>query len=349
MPETNCAKLSKSDTLLIVSEDPKYGWYNKDITNLIYNQAKKCGIKTDIMIVGEPTNDPDNNLKIEIDKYDCALFFARIGDQDRFETYTSSTKRIMSYVRNTESFFSLFGSTNYNAMEELKKVIDNLILNANMVEIRCPLGTKIVGKITESQSKINNSDVSVIRFPIVIHSPILANNFSGKVVLSKYLTPTGSKVYKPNYLKLDEPVNVILKNGKIINFLGDTKQVRNVIKHYKNISKMFSIDEKAVHSWHSGIHPGINYRHKISNNPDMWSNTMFVSSKYLHFHTCGNYAPGEICWMVANSTIKIDGKEIFEKGVLKVHSFKETIDCLNKWDDLKNLYATNKVNIKLET
>ena len=62
---------------------------------------------------------------------------------------------------------------------------------------------------------------------------------------------------------------------------------------------MFSIDEKAVHSWHSGIHPGINYSKKISFNPDMWSNTMFVSSKYLHFHTCGNYAPGEICWMVA--------------------------------------------------
>ena len=81
----------------------------------------------------------------------------------------------------------------------------------------------------------------------------------------------------------------------------------------------------------------------------MWSNTMFVSPKYLHFHTCGNYAPGEICWMVANSTIKIDGKEIFEKGVLKVHSFVETIDCLNKWDDLKSLYAMNKVNIKLET
>ena len=47
-----------------------------------------------------------------------------------------------------------------------------------------------------------------------------------------------------------------------------------------------------------------------------------------------------------NSTIKIDGKEIFEKGVLKVHSFEETIDCLNKWNDLKNLYATNKVNFK---
>ena len=42
------------------------------------------------------------------------------------------------------------------------------------------------------------------------------------------------------------------------------------------------------------------------------------------------------------------GKEIFDKGVLKVHSFEETIDCLNKWNDLKNLYATNKVNFKLE-
>ena len=136
----------------------------------------------------------------------------------------------MSYVRSNESLFSLFGSTNYNAMRELKKVIDNLILSSNMIEITCPLGTEIVGTITETQSKINNNDVSVIRFPVVIHSPILANNFSGKVILSKYLTPTGSKVYKPNYLKLDKPVNVIIKNGKIINFLGETKQVRKCYK-----------------------------------------------------------------------------------------------------------------------
>ena len=74
----NCAKLSKNDSLLIVSEDPKYGWYNKDITDLIYYQAKKCGIKTDIMIVGEPTNDPNDNLKIEIEKYDCALFLLEL-------------------------------------------------------------------------------------------------------------------------------------------------------------------------------------------------------------------------------------------------------------------------------
>ncbi len=111
-----------------------------------------------------------------------------------------------------------------------------------------------------------------------------------------------------------------------------------VKNHYEYVSKLFNINKNVVHSWHAGIHPGIIYNNAVDENPDRWSNTIFASPKYLHFHTCGNYAPGEICWMIANHTIKLDGIPIWENGKLNVRSFDETLECINKWQDLKVLY-----------
>ena len=51
-------------------------------------------------------------------------------------------------------------------------------------------------------------------------------------------------------------------------------------------------------------------------NPDLWSNTIFGSPGYLHFHTCGDYPPGEICWMVAAPTVTADGRAIWRGGAL---------------------------------
>ena len=52
----NCADLSKNQTLLIISEDPLLGWYNKDITDALAAEAKGMGIKATILEVGGPEN-----------------------------------------------------------------------------------------------------------------------------------------------------------------------------------------------------------------------------------------------------------------------------------------------------
>ena len=336
----NCANLSSNQSLLIISEDEKYGWYSKDVTEVIYNEANNLGIKSDILEVGKPNNKSKDKLKEIIDAYDCTIFFARLGDQDRFESDFFKSKRVMSYIKSTESLLSSFGSTNYHGMQELKEVINTLMLQSNEIEITCPLGTKISGRINKNQF-INNTEVSVLRFPVVVTVPILADHFSGKIVLTDYLTSTGSKVYEPNNIKLEEPVIVTVNNGKIANFSGDTQTIKKIENHYSQISNMFDIDKNFVHSWHPGINPGISFKEPIAKNPDKWSNTIFPSPRYLHFHTCGNYAPGEICWMILNHSVKIDGISIWENGTLKVESFKETSACIDKWQDLKYLYRVN--------
>ena len=245
----------------------------------------------------------------------------------------------MSYVRNIDSLCSLFASTNYEEMQRFKDVINKIIFDADNIEISCPLGTNLKGTI--DKKNINqNKDTSVVRFPVVVPSPILAKNFSGEVVLDGYLTSTGSKVYEPISLKIESPVTATILNGKIANLNGEKKVVEKIEKHYETVSKIFNIDHDIVHSWHAGINPGIHYSNSVEENPDRWSNTIFPSPKYLHFHTCGNYAPGEICWMIANHNIKIDNVPLWENGILKVDSFDETIQHLQNSSDLRNLYNT---------
>ena len=336
----NCAGLNENDTLLIISEDSKFGWYDKDISIAVYDYAKnKLGLSTELLIVGEPKNNAKDTLEKIIDNYDCAIFFARIGDQERFEKPLSNTKRIMSYVRNIDSLCSLFASTNYEEMKKFKDVINKIIFDADNIEISCPLGTNLKGTIYKKNIN-QNKDTSIVRFPVVVPSPILAKNFSGEVVLDGYLTSTGSKVYEPISLKIESPVTATILNGKIANLNGEKKVVEKIVKHYETVSKIFNIDHDIVHSWHAGINPGIHYSNSVEENPDRWSNTIFPSPKYLHFHTCGNYAPGEICWMIANHNIKIDNVPLWENGILKVDSFDETIQHLQNSSDLRNLYNT---------
>ena len=336
----NCAELNENDTLLIISEDSKFGWYDKDISIAVYDYAKnKLGLSTELLIVGEPKNNAKDTLEKIIDNYDCAIFFARIGDQERFEKPLSNTKRIMSYVRNIDSLCSLFASTNYEEMKKFKDVINKIIFDADNIEISCPLGTNLKGTIDKKNINQNN-DTSIVRFPVVVPSPILAKNFSGEVVLDGYLTSTGSKVYEPISLKIESPVTATILKGKIANLNGEKKVVEKIVKHYETVSKIFNIDHDIVHSWHAGINPGIHYSNSVEENPDRWSNTIFPSPKYLHFHTCGNYAPGEICWMIANHNIIIDNVPLWENGILKVDSFDETIQHLQNSSDLRNLYNT---------
>ena len=333
-----CAELNKNDSLLIISEDPKFGWYDKDISLSVYNYAKNnLEINTELLIVGEPKNNSKNTLGKIIDDYDCAIFFARIGDQERFEELSSNTKRVMSYVRNIDSLCSSFASANYKEMIKFKDIINKIIFKASYIKISCPLGTKLEGEI-EKKNINQNKDTSVLRFPVVVPTPILAKTFSGEVILSGYLTSTGSKVYEPISLKIEHPITAKIVNGKIIDFTGKKKVVEKVQKHYETVSKIFNIDRYVVHSWHAGINPGIHYSHSIEEDPDRWSNTIFPSPKYLHFHTCGDYAPGEICWMIANPTIKIDDKPLWENGILKVNSFDESIGSIQNSSDLRKLF-----------
>ena len=184
------------------------------------------------------------------------------------------------------------------------------------------------------------ADVSVQRFPLGVPKPMNASGFSGRVAVARYLAPTGSKVYQPATLEIECTIFAEIESGRIKDFSGDDACVAQARAHYERVASLFGIDGHVVHSWHAGIHPACTSRRNAAEDPDRWANTVFPNPRFLHFHTCGDYAPGEICWMVLDHTITVDGEALWEKGCIRVEAFPQLRECLDAWPVLKPLFAS---------
>ena len=332
----DCADLKAGDTLLIISEDPQYGWYDKAAPDIVAKQAEEMGITPTRIYVGEPGNLPDPVVDATITAHDCTIYFARIGDQDRFSELAPGKKSVMSYIRDEEMLGSAYGRTPYGASVQLKEAINDILLSAENIKITCPAGTDVEGRAS-SEARSEKADVSVHRFPLGVPLPLAASGFSGRVAITHFITPTGSKTYHPASITLENTVFADFTDGRIDGFSGAKRDVIRTEDHYSMVARKFNIDPNFVHSWHAGIHPGCDYKHPASDDPDRWSNTVFTNPRVLHFHTCGAYAPGEICWMIFDHTVCVDGINLWEDGRLCLDSFLQTRACLESSPELAAL------------
>ena len=333
----NCTQIKDGETLLIVAEDPKFGWYDEATPKFIESQAHDMGIETLLVNVGGPEISRCPKLDAAIKSHDCTIFFSRIGDQVRFAIPPEGTRSVMCYIRDMEMLGSPYGCVNYHAFREFKNAIDSILFKARKIEITCPLGTNFIGALT-AKTRDEQDDVSVSRFPLGVPTPLDATEFSGQISMDRFLAPTGSKVYDPPFVKISSPVIANVEKGRIVGFVGDAENVTNIENHYKNISEKFNIDPNVVHSWHAGIHPGSDYKRAEAEDPDCWSNSVFTNPNYVHFHTCGDYAPGEISCTIPEHTIEIDGIALWKGGKLLPLEFDETKEVIHKWSELAELF-----------
>ncbi|MGB0629754.1 MAG: hypothetical protein ACPGRZ_03590 [Alphaproteobacteria bacterium] len=334
----NCARLEAGQSVLIVQEDPALGWYDREMAEALAAEVRSLGAEARVLQVAGPEVEAD---AIRVDDasadHDCIVYLARLGDMDRFEASTDGKTRVMSYARNAGMLASPYGTTDHQVFLDLKEAVNDVLLGADRILVTCPLGTNLSGTVTDRERE-NAADVKVRRFPMGVPQPVIASTFSGKVALARYLTPTGSQPYEPAALKIASPVFAIVENGRIAGFEGDTDTVDSVKAHYKVVSEKFGIDRDAIHSWHAGIHPACAYEGDAARDPDHWSNTVFTNPRFLHVHTCGAYPPGEICWMVLDHTVEIDGVKLWEKGRLLTDTFGGISACVEKWSVLKDLF-----------
>jgi len=332
-----CAELDGTETLLIVCESPELGWYDDTGPAATVAAAQGMGIRPTVLNVGAPENVRDPRLVEAMDNHDCSIFFARIGDQDRFAEPVPGKKTVMSYARTEFELASAYGRADHKALVELKQAVNDILLGADVIQITCPHGTDITGNASQTKRE-NLGDVSVRRFPMGVPQPLDASGMSGRVALSRYLTPTGSKTYEPPSVPIEGIVMVDVSQGRIGGFEGDAGPVAEIRNHYKMVSEKFGIDADVIHSFHAGIHPGNAYNRMAEDDPDRWSNSVFTNPRILHFHTCGDYAPGEICWMLIDHTLTVDGKALWLDGRLCVETFEQTARCLDDWPDLRPLF-----------
>ena len=97
--------MARADRLAIISEDPSLRWYDGEVPEVVHKTAKQMGLHTTVISVNGPSPDctlPPNAIEA-LASHDHTIFFARIGDQSRFNLHADTKAPIMSYARSAAS------------------------------------------------------------------------------------------------------------------------------------------------------------------------------------------------------------------------------------------------------
>lgn len=343
----NCAGMKSGESLVILHEDPALGWYDRAAPEAIAACARRMGMKPTLIQVNAPgRNEPlAETIETAMAEHDQTIFFARLGDQDRFAPARTSRPAVMSYVTDAALLATRFGRTDHKAMVELKDMLNKIMDRAEEIHVTCPSGTDLKGRLLPGGDD-GPEDVSISRYPMGVYKPIPMSGFSGRVAVTRYVTPTGSRPYEPAVLTLEGTVFAHVDKGRITGFEGP--EAERVEAHYRHVADLFGIAPMIADSWHSGMHPACDFQGRASDDVDKWGNTVFCNPRVLHCHTCGDYAPGEICWMVFDPVIRIDGAVLWDKGRMNVRQCPELTEFSRKWPEIGQMLENPATGIGLD-
>lgn len=312
----NCAECKPGERLLIVFETENDGYYDAALARTIASVARRMGLSVDTFGVPllHDVRDPGAALAARMDAVQCTIFLARLGDQIRFRTARSSMRQVISYALDCETLASPFGTIAYQAFEKLSAAINVAIAKARKIHVTCPAGTDFHGN--PAAFAAGSCDTTRKRFPVSVFAPVPATGFQGRIAQNGFLTGTGSHFYSPSSCEVRDTLIVNFEESKITGFDGSHRDVEAARRHYEFVGNKYGIDTFHVHSWHAGIHPGCAYHAPAGQFFERWSGSAFGNPRLLHFHTCGDYPPGEISLNVLDPTVWIDGVAVWEDGRL---------------------------------
>lgn len=344
----NCVAARPGDRLLIVREDSRHGYYDCTVSAFVADRARVLGLAVEEVEIGPPGVDRDlpADLMAAMATVDHTVFFARMGDQLRFDGLPGQCTKTMVYAYDVACLGSGFGTTSHALMREIKAHVEGALMRAETIRVTCPLGTEVTGSPT-SFTDDETGEVKISRFPMTVFKPVPAAGFSGRIALARWLIGSGSRYYQPFEARLDETVFAILDQGRVVDFEGPKTVTRCVRDHHMKIGAMFGIDPFLVHSWHAGIHPQTFYPLPAGHNPARWSALAFGSPRYLHFHVCGDQPPGEICWTVIDPTIQLDGKPAWQDGRLVLVNTSDAKAIMARYRDGLTAFAQSSRDIGL--
>ena len=162
---------------------------------------------------------------------------------------------------------------------------------------------------------------------------------SGRIVLARWLTGTNTHVYEPEVLRLASPVQVEVVRGRATGFSGEAAVVADLERHCAMVGERLGTDPGYLHSWHAGLNPGTYFSRPAAEDPLRWNGMVYGHPRHLHFHTCGDYAPGEISWHLLDATIAFDGEVLWRDGRLTLLEGEEIRALLRRHGVREDYFA----------
>ena len=333
----NCGQACAGERLLLCYEQESLDFYDRAIVEDVCACAQEIGLEVMPYVLDfDPVIDTvPAQLAAAIAAADLTVFLARLADQMRFGRFKSDQRTILSYALNSASLASPFGTVHYKASLALKQVIDTAVFGASEVVVSCKAGTYFKGSIAASP---DGGDVNLRRFPMLVNTPAPASGFAGRIALPGFLVGTGSKYYHPFGVTFDAPLFAVFEGNTLLGFEGQKSDEDKANQHLDMVAGRFEIDRNFVHSWHLGIHPKCYFDGVAVDQFESWSGSAFGNPRLLHVHTCGAYAPGEVCWNVVDPTLVADGVTIWEDGVLLPERVPGGREVLAEYDDLRRAF-----------
>lgn len=343
----NCAGLRAGQSLLILYEDPTTGYYDPDLAPALAQVAASLGIRVDLREVPfiPQALDPSPDLLEQMRAHDRTLFLSRIGDQLRFSAGMADIHPVVSYALDCDMLASGFGRAHHAAFVALKNCLNAALSQARLIHVTCPLGTDFSGPGAVFPGEAG--EVTVTRFPLSVFSPVPPAGFSGRIAQAGFLTGTGSNYYFPYNIPLDGVLFVTFQDEHLTGFEGLAQDVARARAHYDAVGQKLGIKPDLIHSWHAGIHPGCAYHRSAGSNVERWGGSAFGNPRILHFHTCGDYAPGEISINVIDPTISLDGIAVWENGRLHPERVPGGAEILAQYPCAAAVFADPAIDIGL--
>lgn len=339
----DCVHGGPGDRLLIVEEPHGAGYYDHEAQKIAAAAGRAMGMK--VYETEAPCSICDQDevaAFVELLKgFDHVVFFTRVGDQIRFSELPDMPPSTMCYALDREMLEGPFASACHHGMCELKAAIDEAFAAASEARVTCPSGTDYAGDL--SSFSMDGVEVTLKRFPMLVPRPAPAEGFRGRVALTRFLVGTGSRFYEPYSLPLAGTVFAHIEDNRIVDFEG--AEAGKVREHYQRVGDQFGLDPFFVHSWHAGIHPGCGFGAEAESQIIRWSGSAFGNPRVLHFHTCGDFAPGEISMNVFDPTITLDGVAMWEGGRLHPERFEACAHILASHPNLRELFAAPRRDI----
>jgi hypothetical protein len=333
----NCGQARAGEHLLLCCEPEYLGYYDAEIVQDIKDCAAEIGLNVTLCELGfEPfiTAMP-THVVAAMAAADLTVFLARAADQLRFSGFNAGERVVVSFALNGESLASSFGTVHYDATLALKQAIDMVLFAAEEVTVTNKSGTDFTGKIGASPE---GGDANMRRFPMLVNTPAPASGFAGCIALPGFLVGTGSKYYAPYGITFEGQLFAVFEGNTLIGFEGKKADEDKANRHLDYVADRFGIDRNFVHSWHIGIHPGCYFDRAAIDHFDSWGGSAFGNPRILHMHTCGAYAPGEVCWNVIDPTVVVDGATIWQDGTLHPERVSGGREILAKYDDLRKVF-----------